>query len=62
VDKGHLELMEDTKNEPYKTKGYSQNTKMQKPEQVLKFLNKQTFLPLHKHISNGEPNLVGVQQ
>jgi hypothetical protein len=56
VDKGHLELMEDTKNEPYKTKGYTQNTKMKKPKQALKIKNKQTFLPLHKCISNGKPD------
>ncbi len=54
MDKGHLELMEDTKNEPYKIKGYTQNTKMQKPKQALKFKIKQTFLPLHKCINDGK--------
>ncbi len=33
MDKGHFELIEDAKKEPCKTKGYAQNTTMQKPKQ-----------------------------
>jgi hypothetical protein len=33
---GHLEPMEDAMREPYMTKGYTQNTKTQKPKQALK--------------------------
>jgi hypothetical protein len=36
VDKGHIEPMEDAKREPNKTKGYTQNTRTQKPNQALK--------------------------
>jgi hypothetical protein len=36
VDKGHFELMEDAKREPYEMKGYTQNTRTQKPKQTLK--------------------------
>jgi hypothetical protein len=39
----HLEPMEDAKKEPYKTTGYTQNTKTQKPKQTLK---EKPFLPL----------------
>ncbi len=42
MDKGHIEPMEDAKKEPYKTKGYTQNTRTQKPKQALK-KKKKTF-------------------
>lgn len=54
VDKGHLKLMEYTKMQPYKTKGYTQNTRTQKPKQTLP--KKKPFLLLQEHINNGAPN------
>jgi hypothetical protein len=45
--------MEDTKKEPYKTKGYTQNTKTQKPKRALK---EKPFLSLQEHVSNGGPD------
>jgi hypothetical protein len=39
----HLEPMEDAKREPYKTTGYTQNTKTQKPKQASK---EKTFLAI----------------
>jgi hypothetical protein len=35
VDKEHIEPMEDSNKEPYKTKGYTQNIRMQKPKKAL---------------------------
>jgi hypothetical protein len=38
---GHFKLMEDVNRELYKTKGYIQGTRMQRPKRALKFfLNK----------------------
>jgi hypothetical protein len=39
VDKGHLKPMEDAKTQPYEIKGYTQNTRMQKPKQTLQKKN-----------------------
>jgi hypothetical protein len=43
ADKAHLEPIEDTKREPYKTKGYTQDIRIQKPKQALK---KKNFLAI----------------
>jgi hypothetical protein len=51
VDKGHFEPMEDTKREPYKTKGYIQNTRRQKL--------KQTQIYIYKYIYNNISMMVG---
>ncbi len=47
MDKGHFELIEDAKKEPCKTKGYAQNTRMQKPKQGPKKKKKTKKLFFH---------------
>jgi hypothetical protein len=48
--------MEDAKKEPYKTKGYTKNTKKQKPKQALKIKIKINSCLLQKHVNDGWPN------